>query len=550
MKTVVKRFFALMLGAGLCAGIGRAQSSSNLVVITQQPLSQVLYQSAAAQLLVGAQGAPPLSYQWANGATNVPGATNALLYFSAISTNAAGVYTVTVSNAFNSVVSSQATLTVLPLDPTNLVSIIEQPPSQVVYEGSAVSLQVGVAGTAPFSYQWFMNGTNLANQTAAGLYFTSVTTNDTGVYTVSVTNSYNGVVSLPATLTVLPLTSRKLRLAGYETPAAGRIVVPVQLAALGAENSVAFTLAFDPTVLTNAVATSPLNLANTNAVLAPTNQVVGTNTVQLSTDPSALAQGLLGLTLALPAGWQFTATTNRLIEVGFDLLPGASPFNARLGLGDSPVPIAVVDITGTNQPVNNVLLPVLLPVTNAPALDPSLGLFLQKLTLVNPYNTNLVGGGVVVLGLGNDALNYPIVVTNATFNDTNNGVFLATGAVVPGATVDFTVEFYVADRTTVPQPVYEPAATIYYPPFSILYSVRIRVENFAYEAPHPMVDFYTRTNYNYYVQYLDDLNSTNGWLTSLPVVPGTSGRVQWYDTGAPRTTPRGPIRFYRVIQYP
>ena len=52
----MKRFFALLLGAGLSAGIGWAQSSSNLVVITQQPISQVLYQGAAAQLLVGAQG--------------------------------------------------------------------------------------------------------------------------------------------------------------------------------------------------------------------------------------------------------------------------------------------------------------------------------------------------------------------------------------------------------------------------------------------------------------------------------------------------------------
>jgi hypothetical protein len=546
----MKRILALLLGAGLFAGVGRAQTNSSLVVITQQPISQVFYQGAAAQLLVGAQGATPLSYQWANGGTNLAGATNALLYFSAISTNDAGVYSVVVTNSFNSATSTLATLTIYPLDPTNLVSIIQQPPDLVVYEGSVVSLQVGVAGTAPFYYQWLKNGTNLDNQIAAQLYFAAVTTNDTGVYTVAVTNSYNGLISTPATLTVVPLTSRKLRLAGYETPAAGRIVVPVQLAALGAENSVAFTLAFDPTVLANAVAVSPVNLANTNAVLAPTNQVVGTNIVQLSTDTSLLSQGLLGLKVALPAGWQFTATTNRVIEVGFDLLPGASPFNARLGLGDSPVAIAIVDVTGTNQPVNSVLLPVILPVANAPTLDPTIGLFLQKLTLVNPYNTNLVGGGVVVRGLGNDSLGLPIVVTNATFNDTNSGVFLATGAVVPGATVEFTVEFYVADRTTVPQPVYESAATVFYPPFSILYSVRIKADYFAYEAAHPLVEFFTRTNYNYYLQYLDDLGSTNGWLTSLPVVAGKDRRVQWYDTGVPRTTPRGSVRFYRVIQYP
>ncbi len=547
----MKKLFALVLCAGLFPGAGRAQTDTNLAVITQQPYSQLVYQGASVELLVKAQGASPLGYQWAVNGTNIAGANAAQLLFSAISTNDTGNYTVTVSNSYNRVVSGTATLTVAPLDPTNLVAIIEQPPSMVVYAGTPVSLQIGVNGTAPFNYQWIKDGTNyLGGANAAQLYFSAVTTNDSGVYTVTVTNSYNGLVSQPATLTVLPLTARKLRLAGYEMPATNRVVVPLQLAALGNENTVAFTLTFDPAVLTNAAATSPVDLADTNVVVAPAGAVVGTNRVQLTVNTNQVFQGLLGLQLALPAGWQFAATTNRLVEVSFDLLPGMVPYQARLGLTNAPVPVQALDVAGTNQPLNTVLLPVLLSAANVPALDPTLGLFLQTITLANPSNTNLTGGGVVVTGLGNDSLGHPIVVTNATFNDTVNGVFLATGAVAPGATVDFTVEFYVSDRTTLPTPVYTPAATFYYPPFTILYSIRIRAENFDFSPLHPMVEFMTQTNYNYYVQYVDDLGLTNGWQTSLPVVPGTGGRVRWYDTGPPRTSPGNTNRFYRVIEYP
>jgi hypothetical protein len=547
----MKKLFALVLCAGLCAGAGRAQTDTNLVVITQQPYSQIVYQGASVELLVKAQGAAPLGYQWAVNGTNIAGANAAQLLFSAISTNDTGNYTVTVSNSYNRVVSATAKLTVAPLDPTNLVSIIGQPPSLAVYAGSPVLLQVGVSGTAPFNYQWIKDGTNyLSGANAAQLYFPAATTNESGVYTVTVTNSYNGLVSQPATLTVLPLTARKLRLAGYEMPATNRVVVPLQLTALGDENTVAFTLTFDPAVLTNAAAVALVDLADTNEVVAPAGAVVGTNRVQLTVNTNQVPQGLLGLQLALPAGWQFTATTNRLIDVSFDLLPGMVPYQARLGLTNAPVPIQAVDVAGTNQPLNTMLLPVLLSATNAPALDPTLGLFLQKITLANPSNTNLVGGGVVVTGLGDDSLGHPIVVTNATFNDSVDGVFLATGAVAPGATVDFTVEFYVSDRTTLPTPVYAPAATFFYPPFTILYSIRIKAENFAFSPLHPMVEFMTQTNYNYYVQYVDDLSLTNGWQTSLPVVPGTGGRVRWYDTGPPRTSPGNTNRFYRVIEYP
>ena len=58
-------------------------------------------------------GAAPLLYQWQHSGTNLPGATNAVLTLSNISTNDAGDYQVVITNSFGSITSAVATLTVL-----------------------------------------------------------------------------------------------------------------------------------------------------------------------------------------------------------------------------------------------------------------------------------------------------------------------------------------------------------------------------------------------------------------------------------------------------
>jgi hypothetical protein len=61
-----------------------------------------------------------------------------------------------------------------------------------------------VAGTAPLSFQWYLNGTiPIANGTQRTLVLTNVQFADSGNYTVSVFNSLGSVLSQPATLRVL-----------------------------------------------------------------------------------------------------------------------------------------------------------------------------------------------------------------------------------------------------------------------------------------------------------------------------------------------------------
>lgn len=90
--------------------------------IIQQPTSQTNYASLATTLSVYALGQQPIFYQWNKGGLDIPGATANSLTFSPLSTNDAGSYSVTVSNANGSLQSAPATVTVLP-DPTNSPNI-------------------------------------------------------------------------------------------------------------------------------------------------------------------------------------------------------------------------------------------------------------------------------------------------------------------------------------------------------------------------------------------------------------------------------------------
>jgi hypothetical protein len=90
--------------------------------IYSQPTNQTVYVGFTAAFSVAASGTPPLSYQWSFEGTNIVGATNTLLTLGNVQLSQGGNYNVLVSNAYGSVLSSNAVLTVNPLPPCALVS--------------------------------------------------------------------------------------------------------------------------------------------------------------------------------------------------------------------------------------------------------------------------------------------------------------------------------------------------------------------------------------------------------------------------------------------
>src|SRR5258708_39906004 len=82
-------------------------------VITTQPASQSVTAGSNVTFAVAASG-DPTGYQWSFAGTTISGATSATLAFNSVQAASAGSYSVVVSNAFGSVPSSAATLTVTP----------------------------------------------------------------------------------------------------------------------------------------------------------------------------------------------------------------------------------------------------------------------------------------------------------------------------------------------------------------------------------------------------------------------------------------------------
>ncbi|MDB6066553.1 MAG: thrombospondin N-terminal-like domain protein, partial [Pedosphaera sp.] len=114
---------ASIYGAG---SAGKCHPASVPVIVTQ-PASQSVLAGTNVTFAVVAMGAPPLNYQWQFGLANLAGATNSSLTLSNVQTSQAGVYSVVVYNALGTATSSNATLTVTPVNscmppPSGLVS--------------------------------------------------------------------------------------------------------------------------------------------------------------------------------------------------------------------------------------------------------------------------------------------------------------------------------------------------------------------------------------------------------------------------------------------
>ena len=99
-----------------------------------------------------ATGTPPLSYQWKKGTTSLPGANEASLTLTSVTSADAGSYTVVVTNMAGSVTSDAAVLTVNTGGGAPVITT--QPASQTVVVGQPVTFNVVATGTPPLSYQW------------------------------------------------------------------------------------------------------------------------------------------------------------------------------------------------------------------------------------------------------------------------------------------------------------------------------------------------------------------------------------------------------------
>jgi hypothetical protein len=100
--------------------IASAGSTSSTVFLVTQPLSETVGQYTTVPFSVVADGTPPLSYQWLLNGTNVSSATNSSYIVPYAQPAKAGNYSVIVTNAYGSVTSQVATLTVINARPASV----------------------------------------------------------------------------------------------------------------------------------------------------------------------------------------------------------------------------------------------------------------------------------------------------------------------------------------------------------------------------------------------------------------------------------------------
>lgn len=193
---------AYSISASNNSGVALSSSALLSVVlppsIAVQPANQTVLAGAPWTLSVQASGTAPLVYQWFRGGTPLSGATASTLQASAAAAGDAGSYTVQVANAYGTVTSSAAVLTVI-IPPT----IQAQPLSTNIPQGAALNLAIQAAGSTPLQYQWFKNGVPLGGATSASLQISSVQASDAGNYFGVVSNPAGSVTSVVATVSVI-----------------------------------------------------------------------------------------------------------------------------------------------------------------------------------------------------------------------------------------------------------------------------------------------------------------------------------------------------------
>lgn len=198
----------LAIGVAACGGGGGGEGAEAgapppatpaAPLITTQPLPRSVADGAAASFGVVASGSG-LAYQWQRDGSAVAGATTATLNLPAVALADDGArFRVVVSNAGGSVSSSEVRLTVTPVAP----AITSAPAAASVMAGQTASFAAVASGSAPLSYQWLRDGTEIPGATGASFTTAALALADDGTrYAVRVSNAAGSVTSAEALLRV------------------------------------------------------------------------------------------------------------------------------------------------------------------------------------------------------------------------------------------------------------------------------------------------------------------------------------------------------------
>lgn len=297
-------------------------------VIVLHPDSTTAYPGATASFTVSATGEAPLRYQWLFNGLPLAGETNLALVIPNVQAAHVGNYWAVVSNPNGATESAVAALHLTNSDAAPVIT--RQPSSHAVDVGTMVSFDVEVSGAKPLSYLWRKDGSAIPGGTNPWLIITNAMLSDAGSYSVTVTNSYGVAFSSNAVLTVVPLPSPLVRVVDTNAVCGASFRVPIQLQSRGDVGALSFSLEF------------PADRMWFQEV-EPTSASVGAS---LLVNTNLLANGQVGVAIALPAGSRFSSQVQTVAILRFAALPPNSTSTNVLSFGDSPITRQVADSLG------------------------------------------------------------------------------------------------------------------------------------------------------------------------------------------------------------
>jgi subtilisin family serine protease len=201
---------------GLPGGFVLRGTTPAAPVITSQPVARAIPLGGRTVFSVGAEGAPPLRYQWFRDDEALPGAWENTLIIDPVTDDALGVYHVVVGNSYGTTVSDDAQLTEKLVAP----AIVWKSGDQSLVPGAAFNLRVEARGSEPLAYEWSLNGELLPGEESASLARSSVTAADAGTYVCRVSNAAGQVsASIRITRVASPFESWQWRLEEMPGPA-------------------------------------------------------------------------------------------------------------------------------------------------------------------------------------------------------------------------------------------------------------------------------------------------------------------------------------------
>ena len=386
-------------------------TSSNAVLalltapaITAQPTNQTVTQGSNVTFSVAASGTAPLSFQWWFNTTNLfLGATNLSLTVTNVQSTNAGIYSVVVTNVAGSVNSSNAVLTVR-VPP----SITTQPTNQTVKQGSNAVFTVTAAGTAPLSYRWQFNGTNLSGATNVSLTITNVQSTNTGNYSVIVTNVVGSVTSSNAVLTLLTTPAISVQPTNQTVTQGSNVTFSVTATGTAPLN---YQWRFNTTNLLFGATNLSFTITNVQSTNAGNYSVVVTNVAGSVTSSNAM------LTVLVPPSIT-TQPTNQTVKQGSNAVftvtaTGTAPlsyrwqFNGTNLAGATNVSLTITNVQSTNT--GNYSVIVTNVVGSVTSSNGVLALMTAPAITVQPTNQTVTQGSNVtfsVTATGTAPLNY------------------------------------------------------------------------------------------------------------------------------------------------